>query len=166
MQTKNKYFKPVDKADIKKILFNSPSHRKYFNRGKNTHYDLINAVDFLCDKGTDVKAALDGIIFRIENGFTKTWKKLKIPPKEKMTIKEQDGNFVIIKHENDEFSIYSHLKTDSIKIEVGDSIKQGEVIAKSGDTGWSIKPHLHFMVFKLGKNKLKSLKIQWKNKSV
>ena len=52
------------------------------------------------------------------------------------------GNAVVIEHPNGKFSQYAHL--DSIDVSVGDNVKTGEEIAKSGNSGNSSGPHLHF----------------------
>ncbi len=54
------------------------------------------------------------------------------------------GNYIIIDHQNGEYSFYGHLSEGSIKVEIGDTVKQGEVIARVGNTGHSDAPHLHF----------------------
>ena len=54
------------------------------------------------------------------------------------------GNYVIIDHGNREFSVLAHLITNSIVVDVGDSIIQGQVIGLSGNSGNSTEPHLHF----------------------
>lgn len=166
METKNIYSKPIEEKDIIKISSASPAHRKYYSEEADAEYDLSYAVDFLCKLGVLVKAALGGEIVHVQDGLTKNWDKFEVPPKTYMPEDEQDGNYVVIKNDKDEFSIYSHLKLNSIKVIKGDNIKKGEVIGEVGDTGWSIKPHLHFMVFKFIKPKpardFKSLKIRWR----
>ena len=52
------------------------------------------------------------------------------------------GNAVIIKHSNNSFSQYCHLQT--IKVEEGQDVSQGDVIGTVGSTGESSGPHLHF----------------------
>jgi len=56
------------------------------------------------------------------------------------------GNHVIIRHANNEYSSYLHLKTGSINLKLGDKIKQGQQIATLGHSGNSTEPHLHFHV--------------------
>lgn len=56
------------------------------------------------------------------------------------------GNYVIIDHRNGEFSAYVHLSENSITVEPGNEVKQGQVIAKVGNTANSIEPHLHFQL--------------------
>jgi len=54
------------------------------------------------------------------------------------------GNYVTIKHHDSEYSVSAHLMPNSITVKVGDKVKQGEVIAKCGNSGNSSEPHLHF----------------------
>jgi len=56
------------------------------------------------------------------------------------------GNHVIIEHANGEFSYYMHLKTNSITVQVGDTIKGGQKIGELGQSGMSSEPHLHFQL--------------------
>lgn len=164
MKTKNIYSKPLDKKDIQEIKYDSPAHRKYV--GKNGIYDLTNAVDFLCKTGKPIKATLSGEVVHVKDGVIKLWSKFDEPDKNFMTEEEQDGNYVLIKHPNNELSIYSHLTPGKIKVKIGDKVKTGQIIGYTGHNGWSIKPHLHFMVFKFLKPQpakdFESLKINWK----
>ena len=54
------------------------------------------------------------------------------------------GNYIVIDHYNGEFSFYGHLSEGSIKVEVGEKVNKGDIIAKVGNTGHSTEPHLHF----------------------
>lgn len=58
------------------------------------------------------------------------------------------GNLVIIKHDDNFLTAYSHNKTNLVK--VGDKVKRGQVIALLGKTE-SDKPILHFELRKAGK---------------
>ncbi len=152
MKSINIYHYPLEKKFIKKIATKeSPAHRKYFSEQHKAWYDLTNAVDFLCDAGTPILAACEGEVVAVLDGLTKNWNK-KIPPTRKeLPEEEQDGNYVVIKHSNNEFSIHSHLQIKSIKVKKGDKVKTGDFLGLSGNTGWSLLPHLHFMVFKFTK---------------
>ena len=61
------------------------------------------------------------------------------------------GNYVTIKHHENEYSVCAHLMPGSITVKVGDEVKQGEVIAKCGNSGNTSEPHLHFQ-FQTGKS--------------
>jgi murein DD-endopeptidase MepM/ murein hydrolase activator NlpD len=54
------------------------------------------------------------------------------------------GNYVVVDHGGGISSLYAHLS--SRLVSVGTSVAKGELIAKSGNTGWSTGPHLHFEV--------------------
>jgi len=65
------------------------------------------------------------------------------------------GKMVVVKHNNNMYTVYAHNKT--IKVEVGDKVKQGEVIALMGHTGRASGDHLHFEIRK-GKFSVNPLK--------
>ena len=56
------------------------------------------------------------------------------------------GNYVMIDHGKNEYSLYAHLQPGSVRVYVGDEVKSGEVIGKLGSSGNSTEPHLHFHV--------------------
>ncbi|MET7618486.1 M23 family metallopeptidase [Streptomyces sp. NPDC005408] len=54
------------------------------------------------------------------------------------------GNAIVIKHANGTYSQYAHLS--QINVHVGQNLKTGQAIARSGNTGNSSGPHLHFEI--------------------
>ncbi|MFE5189297.1 M23 family metallopeptidase [Streptomyces sp. NPDC056628] len=56
------------------------------------------------------------------------------------------GNAIVIKHGNGTYSQYAHLSR--IEVRIGQVVKTGQEIAKSGNTGNSTGPHLHFEIRK------------------
>lgn len=57
-------------------------------------------------------------------------------------IKAFYGNYIIIDHQNGEYSLLLHLKKGSVSVKVGDKIKQGQPIAQMGISGDSEYVHL------------------------
>ena len=58
------------------------------------------------------------------------------------------GNYVVIDHGNGYETVYAHCQ--SLAVEVGQQVTQGETVAYVGTTGNSTGPHLHFEVHKDG----------------
>ena len=54
------------------------------------------------------------------------------------------GNVVVLNHSDRFITIYGHL--DSINVKRGQEVKQGQVIATVGNSGWSTNSHLHYEV--------------------
>ncbi|MGC5041167.1 M23 family metallopeptidase [Streptomyces sp. DT190] len=54
------------------------------------------------------------------------------------------GNAVVINHGNGTYSQYAHLSR--IDVKVGQTVKTGQTIARSGNTGNSSGPHLHLEI--------------------
>lgn len=54
------------------------------------------------------------------------------------------GNYVVLKHTDDLFSIVAHLQKDSVRCKVGDMVRMGDLLGLCGNSGLSPYPHLHF----------------------
>lgn len=65
-------------------------------------------------------------------------------------VGKKGGNacYVRIKHDNDLYSLYYHLKSKSIKVNKGDKVKKNQVLGIIGDTGLATGVHLHFQMDK------------------
>jgi hypothetical protein len=53
------------------------------------------------------------------------------------------GNFIVLQTENEEFVVLAHLMENSIVVEEGQDVTQGELLALCGNSGNSTEPHLH-----------------------
>ena len=56
------------------------------------------------------------------------------------------GNYVKIKHDNGYYTLYAHMKLNSVTVNVGDRVSRGQVIGYMGATGHATGAHLHFEV--------------------
>jgi hypothetical protein len=56
------------------------------------------------------------------------------------------GNYVIIDHENGEFSMIAHMRKGSVRVGAGDHVQQGQVIGLLGNSGDTTGPHVHYQL--------------------
>jgi murein DD-endopeptidase MepM/ murein hydrolase activator NlpD len=106
--------------------------------GKFSHKERA-ALDFKMKIGTKILAARDGIVTRVKEDGTKGGAKREF---------RSEGNNIIIQHGDNSRSGYWHIQKDGALVNVGDSVKKGQVIALSGNTGYTAFPHLHFIVWR------------------
>jgi len=64
------------------------------------------------------------------------------------------GNYIKIKHDNGYYTLYAHLKYNSIPLKQNDKVTKGQVIGFMGNTGYSKGAHLHFEVRDTKDNKI------------
>ncbi|MBV6493686.1 MAG: hypothetical protein LDLANPLL_01709 [Turneriella sp.] len=60
------------------------------------------------------------------------------------------GNAIIVKHDDTYKTLYAHLSRRHVS--VGQRVRRGQVLGRTGDTGYSFGPHLHFEISKNGEN--------------
>jgi murein DD-endopeptidase MepM/ murein hydrolase activator NlpD len=85
--------------------------------------EFHNGIDISCPENTPLAAPADGFIFRVK-------------------VNDLGGKQIVIKHPNAGYTGYAHL--NEYKFKIGDTVKQGQIFALSGNTGRSTNPHLHF----------------------
>jgi len=97
------------------------------------------ALDFKMKKGTTVCAARNGVVVRVkEDGNKGGWSKKYRPY----------GNVIVIQHADGSRAGYWHLQCNGALVNVGDTVQQGQPIGLSGRTGYTLFPHLHFIVWR------------------
>jgi murein DD-endopeptidase MepM/ murein hydrolase activator NlpD len=87
--------------------------------------------------GTDFIAGIGANVFATANGKVAA-----------VFSQRSHGRKIEIDHENGYTTVYAHLS--SVLVKPGQMVKRGQVIAKVGNTGMSVAPHLHYEVLKHG----------------
>lgn len=107
--------------------------------GRATHTDPVNAyaVDFNMDIGTPICAARDGVVVEVKENSKRGGPGMEYA---------KYANLITVYHKDGSFANYVHLKYNGAIVKVGDTVKTGQIIGYSGNTGRSSGPHLHFSV--------------------
>jgi murein DD-endopeptidase MepM/ murein hydrolase activator NlpD len=85
-------------------------------------------IDLAVAAGTDIRAAEDGVVLYAGNEI------------------KDFGNLLLLRHRDGFLTAYAHAQSFAVK--PGDSVRRGQVIAKSGQTGAVTSPQLHFEIRK------------------
>ena len=125
---------PLDIEDYQVI-----SYHGYDEWRDGMHYgiDIAGYRDVL---GENILAIDGGKVIRVVDEQAPTFHVEDIPL----------GNYLIIDHGNEEFSLYAHC--ENIAVSEGDMVSGGDIIATVGSTGFSTGPHLHFEIFAGGES--------------
>jgi murein DD-endopeptidase MepM/ murein hydrolase activator NlpD len=96
--------------------------------GAKTNGKSNDGINVAVPEGTPVKAAEDGVVAYSGNEL------------------KGYGNLVLVRHSNGYVTAYAH--ASELMVKRGDTIKRGQVIAKSGQSGEVASPQLHFEIRK------------------
>ena len=104
----------------------------------HTAPDARYAVDISMPIGTPIHAAREGVVMDIARWFSGAG-----------TDIERDGpraNFVRVLHADGSMGVYAHLDYEGVVVRPGQRVERGQLIGRSGNTGFSTGPHLHFAI--------------------
>lgn len=105
---------------------------------QGTHTDAGQyAWDFCMPIGTPVLASRGGVVRGIQQSFDQAGWGPEFADK---------NNYVVVDHGDQTSSLYMHLMHNGVRVQVGQVVQAGQLLAYSGNTGWSHGPHTHFMV--------------------
>ncbi len=96
-------------------------------------YDRLTGASTIIHKGTDFRAATGTPVYAMNSGVVRLARRFT-----------DYGNTIVIDHGLGLQTLYMHLSL--LNVYEGESVSQGELIAKSGDTGYVLAPHLHISV--------------------
>ncbi|MGK0326442.1 MAG: murein DD-endopeptidase MepM/ murein hydrolase activator NlpD [Polaribacter sp.] len=119
--------------------------------GSFTHKGPVSkyAIDFKMNVGQEVCAIREGLVIHTKSNSDEGGASKKYRNK---------ANMILVYHHDGTFAQYAHLKKNGVLVKKGDSIKKGQIIGYSGNTGMSTEPHLHFVVYKPTSNGLVSIR--------
>ncbi|WP_308008824.1 peptidoglycan DD-metalloendopeptidase family protein [uncultured Fusobacterium sp.] len=135
MKTMTNFVAEAKKNPVKTKLWNS----NFILPVKSKISSPFGAMRFVNDK---VVGYHSGIDFPVPVGTT-----LKAANSGKIVLARElttTGNTIVIDHGMNVFSSHAHMSVLNVK--EGDTIKKGDIIGKSGNTGFTTGPHLHFTI--------------------
>ena len=114
-------------------------HKAFLIQAANSKMSHANelSLDFKMKKGSLICASRAGIVIAVKSDS------------DEGGLKDQylnAGNHIIIRHEDLSIAKYWHLEKNGALVKLGDTVIAGQTIGRSGNTGYSAFPHLHFQV--------------------
>jgi murein DD-endopeptidase MepM/ murein hydrolase activator NlpD len=106
---------------------------KFSHQGDNSRY----AVDIALPVGTAINAARAGVVIAVKDDYY-------MGGVDKFFLDK--ANYVRILHDDGTFALYGHILLGTAAVRVGDKVTAGTTLAKSGSSGYSSGPHLHFVI--------------------
>jgi murein DD-endopeptidase MepM/ murein hydrolase activator NlpD len=119
-------------ADEESFRVSQSCNGEFSHRGEEEY-----AIDFGMPLNTPVHAARSGVVAAVKQDSDRGGPDRSF---------EDDANYVFIQHADGTLAYYFHLAANSVVVQPGSRIAAGEMIARSGNTGFSSGPHLHFEV--------------------
>jgi len=115
-----------------------PRITQSFN-GKFSHQNSQSqfAVDLGTSVGTGILAARDGVVVAVKDDYA-------LGGIDEFFMDK--ANFIQVFHDDGTWALYAHILLGSAEVNVGDKVKVGDLLAKSGSSGYSSGPHLHFVI--------------------
>ncbi|PJK11788.1 peptidase [Lysobacteraceae bacterium NML120232] len=111
-------------------------HISQLPHGAFSHQDAENrdALDLAAPIGTPVIASRSGQVMQAEDRF------------DDRSGQRDAVNLVRVLHEDGSMAVYAHLQQRSLQVRPGARVQAGQPIARSGNSGYSTAPHLHFVI--------------------
>lgn len=110
----------------KQAKFDWPVHGKVNKEFFGPDQQAVKSINIAVPVGTPVHAAADGLVIYAGNGL------------------KEFGNIVLIKHDNNFVTVYGN--NSELRVEHGQNVKKGAIIALSGNSGEEKEAGVHFEV--------------------
>ncbi|HEU4565441.1 MAG TPA: M23 family metallopeptidase [Gemmatimonadaceae bacterium] len=111
------------------------------DRGRTRTGESDRLADFPA-YGAEVLAVADGIIVAAVDGVSEPERASAAPRVEPV---DAAGNYIVLDLGRGRYAFYEHLRP-GLRVQAGDRVRRGQVIAAVGFTGQTTVPHLHFHV--------------------
>ncbi|WP_426359027.1 peptidoglycan DD-metalloendopeptidase family protein [Pseudocolwellia sp. HL-MZ19] len=97
------------------------------------------AVDIALPIGTYITAARAGTVIDVKDDYHMGGQTAYFLDK---------ANRVMVLHSDSSYALYGHILLGTATVKVGDEVAVGDTLARSGSSGFSTGPHLHFIIYR------------------
>ena len=118
----------------------------------SNHVQSEYAVDIPMPIGTAIYAVRSGVVMDVAGDF------FEGGASEEML---EQANFVRVLHDDGTMAVYAHLELETVRYPIGKRVERGQILAFSGNTGFSTGPHLHFVIQKNFGMELRSIPFEF-----
>lgn len=117
--------------------FDMKINDKYFEGSGNNLEDYYGYLQ-------DIISPIDGFVYAIEDGVpnSRVYSDMRVS----WDSDKVQGNHIIIKTKYGEYVTICHIEPNSFKVDVGDIVSRGQILAKVGNSGRNLCPHIHMQV--------------------
>ncbi|MFY2763040.1 M23 family metallopeptidase [Arenimonas sp. MALMAid1274] len=126
------------------VVYSLPVEESRFELGQGfhggfSHGDEANryAIDLIVAEGTPVLAARAGVVMEAQGAYREGGTDPRLAGR---------ANLIRVLHDDGSMALYAHLQEGGVLVRNGDRVNLGQVIGRTGSTGYSSGPHLHFAI--------------------
>ena len=124
---------PLPYSTQKRFRVSQGFNGRYSHSGRGNRY----ALDIAMPIGESILAVKSGVVADAADNFS-------IGGAANYFLDK--ANHITVMHDDGSYAIYAHILYGSLDVQIGDTVQQGQVIARVGNTGFSTGPHLHFVM--------------------
>jgi murein DD-endopeptidase MepM/ murein hydrolase activator NlpD len=143
---------PLDADNVRKLGIHGANANRYGSdlvvvneRGEMFHGDAYHKINYF-SYGQPIYAPAAGRVCMSRDDIPDNefeGKRIR-GPKLTAGADEDLGNYVIIDHEDGEYSVFPHMKPGTVRVKRGERVRQGEILGQVGFSGDAIFPHVHY----------------------
>lgn len=116
----------------------SPDQRWAYDFVVEPYFSNSTILDDYGCYGVPIFAPINGVITSARDNEPD-----EIPGVPSNNATQPKGNYVVIQMESGTYLVIAHMKPGSVAVQVGDAVKEGQVLGACGNSGNTSEPHIH-----------------------
>ncbi|MCY4045576.1 MAG: M23 family metallopeptidase [Cellvibrionales bacterium] len=111
--------------------------QSFKGRFSHTREPNVYSVDIAMPIGAYISAARAGTVIWVKDDYAMGGAKAYFLDK---------ANYIKVLHDDGTYAVYAHILQGTAEVKPGDTVIQGQKLARAGSSGYSTGPHLHFVI--------------------